>query len=30
VVSVDEQVSALLNRLETENLEYELVDLTVE
>jgi putative transcriptional regulator len=30
VVSVDEQVSALLNRLETENLEYELVDLTIE
>ena len=30
VVSVDEQVSSLLNRLETENLEYELVDLTVE
>ena len=30
VVSVDEQVSLLLSRLETENLEYELVDLTVE
>jgi putative transcriptional regulator len=30
VVSVDEQVSLLLNRLETENLEYELVDLTLE
>lgn len=30
VVSVDEQVAALLNRLETENLEYELVDLTLE
>ncbi|AKB83063.1 MarR family protein [Methanosarcina barkeri 3] len=30
VVSVDEQVPSLLNRLETENLEYELVDLTLE
>jgi putative transcriptional regulator len=30
VVSVDEQVSLLLSRLETENLEYELVDLTIE
>ncbi len=30
VVSVDEQVSLLLSRLETENIEYELVDLTVE
>ena len=30
VVLVDEQVSSLLNRLETENLEYELVDLTLE
>ena len=30
VVSVDEQVASLLNRLETENLEYELVDLTLE
>jgi putative transcriptional regulator len=30
VVSVDEQVSLFLSRLETENLEYELVDLTVE
>jgi putative transcriptional regulator len=27
---VDEQVPSLLNRLETENLEYELVDLTLE
>jgi putative transcriptional regulator len=30
VVSVDEQVPSLLNRLETDNLEYELVDLTLE